>query len=228
MTAKNRVSESSSGNNSSASVQPGDNGSSAQPGNNGSAPPKATATDWFADLNAIRLSQDFGTTLGVKKALLTVPIRKPAKEWFVRTHPNLRVQTNVIELKEDREIYLVAPPLWAELKGESTFGPRALYGAMNRQGVLFVWSIRLPDEDERIDEWNRSALEAAGMAEAQWVRVASNMELGAYDVFHSSADWPEPAWPDLPFNEILRVAFKGGRIIETLEHPALKRLRGEA
>ena len=183
--------------------------------------------DLFADLQCLRLTQNFDQTIGVKKALLTIPIRKPSKEWFVRTNPLLRIETCVLELKEDREVYLVAPELWPELVAESTFGPRALYGAINRQGVFFVWPVRLPGSDGKIDDWNRSALEAASMAESRWVRVASNMALGAYDVFEAQAGWPEPDWPDLSFGEILRVAFKG-RVVETLDHPVLQRLRGEA
>jgi hypothetical protein len=186
-----------------------------------------TAPDLFADLSKLRLSQDFGAMLGVKKALLTVPIRKPAKEWFIRTNPALRIETCVVELREDREVYLVSPALWPELASESTFGPRALYAAMNRQAVLFVWPIRLPGPDGKIDDWNRSALEAAAMAETQWVRVASNLSCGFYDVFTASAQWPEPDWPEIPFNKILSIAFKG-RVIDSLDHPTLKRLRGEA
>lgn len=188
---------------------------------------KPVAPDLFADISRLRLSQDFAASCGVKKALLTIPVRKPAKEWFIKTHPTLRIETCVLELKEDKEIYLVSPDLWSELASESTFGPRALFAGMNRQNVLFVWPIRLPGPDGKLDEWNRSALEAAALAESRWVRVASNMALGAYDVFEATADWPEPDWPDLPFNEILRVAFKG-KVIETLDHPTLKRLRGEA
>jgi hypothetical protein len=191
------------------------------------ASPKQGAADLFDDLDALRLGQDFERSLGVKKALVTVPVRKPAKEWFVRTHPTLRIETYVLELKEDREIYLVARSLWPQLAGESTVGPRALYVAVNRQGVLFVWPIRLPGLDGKIGDWNRSALEAAAMAEARWIRVASNMALGAYDIFTANAEWPEPDWPDTPLNEILRVAFKG-RVIESLDHPVLRQLRGEA
>jgi hypothetical protein len=200
------------------------------PENNGQATlpdePKPAAADVFNDLAGLRLSQDFGATLGVKKALLTVPVRKPAKEWFVRTNPQLRIETCVLELKEDRETYIVAPALWPELASESTFGPRALFAALNRQKVLFVWPIRLPGPDGKIDDWNRSALEAAMLAASKWVRVASNMALGAYEVWEATAEFPEPTWPELPFNDILRVAFKG-RVIDTLAHPVIKRLRGE-
>ena len=192
-------------------------------GNGGDAAP-----DPF-DPGRLRLSQDFAAGLGVKKALLTVPVRKPSKEWWIQTHadPSYRLQTAVLELKEDRETYLVDPALWHELATEATFSPRALFTSITRQNVVFLWPIRLPGPDGKIDEWNRSALEAATMAEGRWLRVAANMHLGAYEVFTASADLPEPEWPDTPFNGLLRVAFKD-RYIDTLEHPVLKRLRGEA
>jgi hypothetical protein len=189
-------------------------------------PPEPPAPDMFADLSRLRISQDFTTSCGVKKALLTVPVRKPAKEWFIRTNSDLRIETCVLELKEDRETLIVAPDLWPELASESTFGPRALFVAMTRQAVPFVWPIRLPGPDGKIDDWNRSALEAATLAQSRWVRVAANMHLGAYDVFSAVADWTEPEWPGVPLSEILRIAFKG-RVITSLDHPTLKRLRGE-
>ena len=74
---------------------------------NGATP--AVGPDPF-DVDSLRLSQDF-TASFVKKALLTVPVRKPSREWFIRTHPEdeYRLTTAVIELKEDREVYLVSP-----------------------------------------------------------------------------------------------------------------------
>ena len=79
-----------------------------------------TVPDPF-DPARLRLTQDFAADLGVKKTLLTVPVRKPTKEWWVRTHPDsdYRVQTLVLELKEDQEIYLIDRDLWPELGTES-------------------------------------------------------------------------------------------------------------
>jgi hypothetical protein len=196
------------------------------PSENGHAAP-AAVDDLFSDLNKLRLPQDYAESLGVKKRLLTVPVKKPAKEWFVRTHPELRIQTHVLELKEDRESYLVNPALWSELASEPTFGPRALYLGMSRQHVLFVWPVRLPGADGKVDEWSRSALQAADLASTRWVRVTSNMQLGAYEVHEATAEWPEPEWPAEPFNDILRAAFKQ-RVIDSFDHPVLRRLRGEA
>lgn len=182
------------------------------------------------DPASLRLSQDFAAGMGVRKALLTVPVRKPDKSWFVRVHPDpaYRLPTAVVELKEERgsETYLVHQSLWPDLAGESTFSPRALFTAVNRQGVLFVWPIRLPGSDGRVDEWSRTALEAADMAAKGWIRVAANMGLGAYDVFHATGNLPDPEWPDLPFQQLLRVAFRD-RYIRDVNHPVLRKLRGE-
>jgi hypothetical protein len=159
---------------------------------------------------------------------LTVPVRKPAKEWWVQTHPDnaYRLQTAVLELKEDREVYLVDPDLWPELSTEATFSPRALFTSITRQNVVFLWPVRLPGPDGRIDEWSRSALEAATLAQGRWVRVAANMHLGAYEVLEATGDLPAPEWPDTAFAELLRVAFKD-RYVANWNHPVLKRLRGE-
>src|SRR5262245_54251364 len=180
------------------------------------------------DPASLRLSQDFAAGLGVKKALLTVPVRKPDKTWFVRVHPDeaYRLQTCVLELKEERETYLVAPALWPELAGEPTFSPRLLSTAVNRQGVLFLWPVRLPGPDGKLDEWNTSALEAVQIAQKEWVRVTANLSLGAYEVCKAIADLPEPKWPEQSLGELLPVAFKG-RLIDSADHAVLRRLRGE-
>ena len=194
---------------------------------NSDADRMSAASDPF-DPNRLRLSQDFASSLGVKKALTTIPVRKPAKEWWVRRHPDpdFGFATGVIELKEEQEIYLVDPSLWEDLASESTFGPRALFTTISRQGVLFLWPVRLPGPDGKQDPWNRSALEAAEIAKNGWIRIAANMHLGAYEVSTTTATWSEPAWPSESFQELLTVAFKD-RFIDSKDHPVLKRLRGE-
>lgn len=178
------------------------------------------------DPTRLRLSQDFENKIGVKKALLTVPTRKPDRQWFVRVHPSAdwRLDTAVLELKEERETYLVEPALWGELPGEVV--PKLLFTAVNRQGVVFVWPVRLQGSDGKWDEWNRSAMEAAQMATKGWIRIAANMSLGAYEVFEATAELPEPEWPDIGFDQLLKIAFKD-RFIRDLDHPVVRRLRGE-
>ena len=188
--------------------------------------PLISQTKSIFDPSALRLSQNYSEATGVKKLVTTIPVRKPNKQDFIRVHqdPAFRLETAILELKEERESYLVSPNLWPELSGELT--PKVLFTAINRQKVLFLWPIRLPGEEGRHDEWNASALEAATMAQKDWIRISANMNLGAYEVFQSSGSLSEPEWPDIDFTKILETAFKG-RYITDLEHPALRRLRGE-
>jgi len=174
----------------------------------------------------LRLPQNFGASAGVKKLTTTIPVRKPGKQDFVRVHPDpaYSIETAVLEFKEERETYLVAPGLWDGLLGELT--PKALFTTINRQKVVSLWPIRLPGEDGRIDEWNESAIDAATLGQKQWVRVSANMSLGAYDVYEATGEIPDPEWPELDLGQILEIAFKG-RFIKDSDHPALKRLRGE-
>jgi len=176
----------------------------------------------------LRLSQDFAASLGIRKVLLTVPVRKPAKEWWVQVHPDpaYRLDTVVLELKEDRETYLVDRDLWPELVTETTISRRTLFTGINRQGVLFIWPIRLPGPDGKIgrleslgDGGRDDGPRAVGPSPGQH-------ELGAYDVFEARGELPDPEWPPTPFQELLRVAFKG-HFIDTVDHRSLRRLRGE-
>lgn len=174
------------------------------------------------------ISQDFDADLGVKKELRAISIQKPNRESWVRTHPNpeYHFRTFVIELKEDRETYLVEPELWSEVNEDATFSAREFFTSMTRHGVVFLWPIRLPSPDGKWDNWNRSAMDAANFAKDKWIRVSSNLHAGRYEIVTSTAEIPDPVWPEKPFGELLKLAFQDFRI-DTFDHPVLKRLRGE-
>ena len=195
------------------------------PKNDGDGREAASSKNPF-DLSRLRLSQNFSDQIGVKKALITVPVRKPDRQWFIRVHPDAewRLPTAVIEHKEDRESYLVAPELWPHLPNEIV--PMTLFASVNRQGVVFLWPIKMPAPEGRQIEWHRSAFEAAEMGRTQWIRVTANMGLGAYEVFEATAALPDPEWPEVSFQQLLEIAFKD-RFIQSMDHQVLKRLRGE-
>jgi hypothetical protein len=186
----------------------------------------SSAPDPF-DLSNLRLSQSFTDTASVKKLLTTVPVRKPNPQDWVRVHPDPQMRENfpLIELKDEREEYVLAGALVPELVGE--FVSKTLYTTVNRQGVVSLWPVRLPDPDGREMEWHRSAREAAAFAMTRWVRCKANRSLGAYEIFQAEACIAEPAWPDLTFQEVIRIAFRD-RLITSMDHPVIKRLRGLA
>jgi len=178
------------------------------------------------DLEALRMNQNFGAMTGVKRAILSVPVRKPNKQWFIRVRlgEEWRFQAALLMFKEENESYLIDPSLVADLGTEVT--PTILLTCMNRQDVIFIWPIRLPGPDGRIDNYNRTALEAAAMAQDHWIRVVANIPLGAYEVHKAVANWDDPRWLDISFQKLMEIAFRD-KIIRDFSHPALKRLRGE-
>jgi len=184
------------------------------------------ASDDDFDLAALRRSQDF-TEVTVKRAITTVPVRRPDKQDFVRVKPGEenRLEVEVIELKDEREMYFVAKSMRADVAGLMT--PKSLVTTLNRQGVISLWPIGLPGGDGRLNPWHASAYEAAKWAESKWVRVVPIMSLGGYEVMYAADPLPEPDWPDVTFQQLLKIAFRD-RYIRDFDHPVIKRLLGRA
>jgi hypothetical protein len=190
------------------------------------AAPTTAAPDPF-DLAGLRLSPSFLATAGVKKLTTTVPARRPGPQDFVRAHssPEYRADFAMIDLKDEREDYLVRPEVLPELAGEVVF--KTIYTAINRQGVVFLWPVRLPAPDDRKSDWSRSAREAAELSMTRWVRLKANMSLGAYEITVAESIMADPAWPQLSFQELVKIAYRD-RMITSVDHPVVRRLRGLA
>jgi hypothetical protein len=188
------------------------------------APAEVTTNDEF-DLKNLVLDQKFVETAGVKKLLTTVPVKKPGPQDFVRVHPHPDFRANValLELKDDREIYLLTPAMAQELAGE--FFMATLYTAINRQGVVFLWPVRLPAPDGRQLEWHRSSAAAAERGMKDWIRIRANMSLGAYEIDVAGITHSDPEWPPYSLEDLLRIAFRD-RLVNRIDHPVVRRLRG--
>jgi hypothetical protein len=188
---------------------------------------KAEIPDPF-NLESLRLNPSFTETAGVKKLRTTVPARRPSPQDFVRVHPDPAYRENfgMIELRDDREDYIVAPGLVRLLPGEVIF--KTIYTAINRQGVVSLWPVRLPSPDDKQNAWWTSAREAAEMGMTKWLRMRANMSLGAYEITVAESEIPDPDWSEVePFQGLLRIAYRG-RLVTDLDHPVVKRLRGLA
>ena len=118
---------------------------------NGSSP--LNAPNPF-DPAALRLSQDFVGLVGVKKELTTVPLRKPNKQSWFRVHPDPEYRLSplgVINLKDDNEIYVVAPAVATALSNEMT--NVTLYTVVDRFGIASLWPVPLPPSDGKDNSW---------------------------------------------------------------------------
>jgi hypothetical protein len=183
------------------------------------------------DLAGLHLGDDLTGGLEVEEVVTTIRVGKPGRESYIRTHPDRNsprwFRTCVLDLKDDREVWLVGKPLWPQLLTEPSFQVRLLVTSVTVRGEVFLWPLRLPGPDGRLDEWGQSALNAAETARARWLRVYTVPGCTGYKCQAAKGNLPDPRWPDLSVNELLNIAFRG-RLINDPDHAVLKRLRGEA
>lgn len=172
-------------------------------------------------LDSLRLDQDYIEQTGIKKEISIIRVKKPHRQEFIRVHPEWSLETMVFVDQDERSHYIVNPSLYGLLEGELI--PKVLYPYINIKRVLKLWPIRLPDAEGKLDDWNRSALEAAKLAKEKWVRVASNRPLGAYEIFFPLGSVDGPEWPDIDLQTIVDIAFKDLRIDDDT-HPIIKSL----
>jgi hypothetical protein len=109
------------------------------------------------DLGKLTLSQDFGGSDGggVKKKIMTVPVRKPNKQSFFRVVPgdDFKITTAILELKDDgSEIYLIHPDLRDELAEDMNIVQ--IVTTIDRQNNVVLWPIKLPKSEGRSNTWN--------------------------------------------------------------------------
>ena len=132
------------------------------------------------DPKKLRIDQRFGEGQDVRRVLVSVPVRKPNRQEFFRTHPepDMTLAAAVLEFKQDRQSFIVSPELAPYLPGEAA--AKLLIPALTNHGALVLWPIRLPDEQGRLDDWNAVALEVAERAKTKWVRLMANMGAGTY------------------------------------------------
>lgn len=184
--------------------------------------------DIFDDLEALKVGQDFAKTGAAPTLLRQVPVRRPkATDWFrVCPDPEYRQTLTLMEDKEEGEVFIVAPRMREELCDEPTLHHYEVFTAINSNGTVFIFPVRLASPDGKWNSWHRSQHDAAELATSQWIRMISNKDLGGYNL-RTSVRKAEPDWSALPpFKELLRIAFRDFKI-ETPDHLYIRRLRDE-
>ena len=184
-----------------------------------------TQTQTTSPFSSLRLTQNCGQTLGVKKVLTMAPVAKPTKDRFFRTHesPNWVYPSWILEDKKTGETYIVSEDVASVLGG--LVRAVELYTAIDRQNNVFLIPIPLPGPNGVRNPWHESLLQAVLRAKLVWLRITANKDLGGYDIFEATAKLPEPIWPDTTLDELLAIAFRG-RIITNPDHPVVQEKLG--
>jgi hypothetical protein len=160
--------------------------------------------------------------------LTRVPVRRPRKDEFVRCHPDPKMSVAVtiyVDRDEQEQVFFVAPAMRGELAED--LKAVLLQLSITRKGTLFIWPLTLPNEDNPLGRsWHESAVTAATIAKTKWVRISADKSLGGYRVRQAEGPLSEPDWPtDKSLSDLLTIAFND-RIITSMDHPVVRRLRG--
>jgi hypothetical protein len=188
----------------------------------------ATTTPNPFDIASIAGDPDYLDTAGTTVQITTVSKDKPKSESFFRLHPGPAFQDIFGTIKQPKpgqkighDFYVVLPNMFPALQGE--FYRAKYFLGKTRQGDLFVWPIRMPEDDAKADYYNSCMLGVQAAMEG-WVRL--KWSGAGYNIIRAEGDLGEPRWPNLTFKEILQIAFNGEGIISSLNHPVVKARRG--
>jgi hypothetical protein len=187
---------------------------------------RINAKELFADIGKLRLSYG-DCVVGTREVVSKIPVRKPARHEFVRTHASddMSLITYVFEDKDTREIYFVPPEMTWSMFALGELLTVKLIPAVTKQGVALLIPAKLPNEGTAATGWHETMLVAIERAKKSWIRVSADMALGAYRVFEAVGDLGEPDFPDLSLSQMLEIGF-AGRVIDSEEHAVFKKLVG--
>ena len=187
------------------------------------ANPTSAKTGRF-DPTRLRLAQSFAAGATTRTSPITAHKPDPHNWFMAHPDPAYHFMTMVLDIKVERETYLVEPGLREELGRELT--PKVIVPCITRQSNIFLWPVSLPSSTGRTNTWTQSALDAVQEAMQGWIRLVANSEAGGYDAYHPRVQIDPPVWPDLTLEEMLEKAF-GHYLIDSLDHPRVRALLGE-
>jgi hypothetical protein len=202
------------------------------PGPAPSVPPADPPLIDGIDLDSISLDDDYSDGMEADDSgVAAIPVGKPQRDWFFRTHPAAWKNIRLLELKSgaDRGYYLVDRSLWKLCQAEDIpLRPVRLTLAVSRESGPFLWPLKLQERgfENRKDDWSASALRICKIAETTWVKLYTKQGGNCYSHKVAEGIEAEPVWPLQTFEELIALAFEG-KVIRDKNDPLLRRIMGK-
>lgn len=186
------------------------------------AVPGASTDD--LDLMSCRAPQQFQDA-DTPEIITTILVDKPDKRDFVRFHsgPDYRFSGAMMIDGGEDGWHLVTRSVAQALLDDIVVV--TLHLGMTQAGRVFITPVQMPGSDGRRNPWHESRARAVAVAETRWVRIIADMNFGGYRVRDANGHLAEPIWPKESFSDLLKLAFRG-RVINTLDHPVVRKLQG--
>jgi hypothetical protein len=157
----------------------------------------------------------------------SIPVGKPKN--FFRVVPfeayrrPCEVYTHKIEGRIDEVTYVISKAM----QGRTHEARRCtLVTCVYRDESLRLWPLKMPKDGERDNDAWSTARAAAKVALGRWVKLV--WVGGAYKTVDAQKGYaPEPDYNKLPpFDELVRLAFGGHGIIDSMNHSIMRELLG--
>jgi hypothetical protein len=160
-----------------------------------------------------RRSRDYNQEGAVKVRVVDVALyNSPKQEWLFRAWPDEKDYLPVATIRVDRgvdrkETYVVTE----EVAGLPFLAGRVrdadLVPCITSKGMVFVWSVTVPNPDDRFGYRNHSAMRRIlDEARGRWVSI--RWANGKPSLAIPKVEIAEPHWPDQPCSEIYELALK--------------------
>jgi hypothetical protein len=179
----------------------------------------------FDDLASLRKASKL--TVQRKAVLVNVAVDKPANNVYFRCHRDLMLDdTTVLRDNEgtSRAFYFVVPSMRTHPKLAPRLRKVTLVLTCSwPSGNILIWPVPILTERE-FPVW-KSARAAYELALDQWVQMVWAEDRNDYLIETAEGIDHEPAWPEKDFEELLKLGFDG-KVIDSEEHPYVRRLRG--
>jgi hypothetical protein len=195
-------------------------------------PPAETPLIGGIDLESIALDDDYADGMEADDTgVAAIPVNKPQRDWFFRTHPTAWKNIRLLEVKNgaDRGYYLVERSLWKLCLAEDIpLRPVRLTLATSRESGPFLWPLKLQERgyENRKDDWSASALRIRKVAETAWVKMYTKPGGNCYSHKVAEGILAGPVWPVEAFTDLIALAFEG-KVIRDMDDPLLRRIMGK-
>lgn len=167
----------------------------------------------------------------VKKARLNLKVGKPTPEdyFMIKAGPEFTVDVMLHEDKESRDninrTYLVDPEVVPYLWDRNACKSARIFYGITSTGKIFLSDVGLPKPGQTLNAFNSTRLSAYEIAKNEFIAIVAGD--AGYDVKYPMGKFPDPIWPEeyTSIEPLIDLAYKD-RVIETLEHPIVKRILG--
>ena len=181
------------------------------------------------NLDRVKVKASQQSVVGVVTEYTVIQVRKPRQDEFFRVVPGeeYSMNVNIVEMKSDNEWYLVDEDILPEIQFEPQLKVMQLYVCVTQNSTPFLYLIPLPDSEGKINAWHKSGHISMEEAKSFWIRRQADHSNQSYLVTKAiNGQLLDPRWPTEPLDDLIEKGFDH-LYIDRIDHPVLRRLRGE-